>query len=103
MHTDGTAFVHALVSERDRLHFYKDQRHLEKAAINKIFNKLPAGLKGHSKVLVLGSKASEVQRVLNSHDLPGMAGFDHELKTLAARRKRVTDQAVQLPTGASTA
>ena len=49
--------------------------------------------------MVLGSKESAVKKVMESRDLPGMAGFDHELKTLAARRKRESSQTIQLPSG----
>ena len=50
-------------------------------------------------MLVLGSNASDIQRIRDSRDLPGMASFDHELRTLAARRKKDNNQAIQLPTG----
>lgn len=49
--------------------------------------------------MVLGSRAADVQNIINSRDLPGMAGFDHELKTLAARRRRAGNGSVQLPAG----
>ena len=52
-----------------------------------------------SRVMVLGSKEADVQRILDSRDLPGMAGFDHELKVLAARRRRGETSAIQLPAG----
>ena len=51
------------------------------------------------KVLVVGSASSEVAAVRNSRDLPGMAGFDHELRTLASRRQRGSAVSAALPTG----
>lgn len=49
--------------------------------------------------MVLGSSAAEVQKVVESRDLPGMAGFDEELKRMAARRRRTNATVHQLPSG----
>ena len=52
------------------------------------------------KLLVIASTHSEVQAVRNSRDLPGLAGFDQELRTLATRRRQSSaTAAIKLPTG----
>lgn len=71
------------------------------ARLARIESQAFAGLREGCKVMVLGSKEADVQKILNSRDLPGMAGFDHELRTIAARRKRQKDATVQLPLGIS--
>ena len=47
---------------------------------------------------MLASSHSEVRAVQNARDLPGMAGFDHELK-LAMRRRRTGPAVLTLPPG----
>ena len=50
---------------------------------------------------MVGSAPAEVEAVRNSRDLPGMAGFDHELRILASRRQRGNTAPAALPTGES--
>jgi len=58
-----------------------------------------AGLRGGMRVMVVGSALAEVAAVRNSRDLPGMAGFDHELRILASRRQRSNAASPVLPSG----
>ena len=58
-----------------------------------------AGLQAGVKVLLLGSKRGEVEAVRASHDMPGMAGFDHELGVLASRARRGGAQEIKPPKG----
>lgn len=48
--------------------------------------------------MLLASSVEDVQKVRSAKDLAGLAGFDHELRT-AARRRRQTGGAVELPKG----
>ncbi|MEW5317621.1 MAG: hypothetical protein WDW38_008904 [Sanguina aurantia] len=57
-----------------------------------------AGLQSGCKVMLLASSVEDVQGVRSAKDLAGLAGFDHELRT-AARRRRQTGGAVELPKG----
>ena len=59
------------------------------------------GLKPGMRVMILASTKEQVQAVQTSRDLPGLAGFDHELK-LAARRRRGTNKHLTLPSGKRT-
>ena len=48
--------------------------------------------------MMVASSQEQVQAVQQSRDLPGLAGFDHELRT-AARRRRQAPTQLTLPTG----
>lgn len=50
------------------------------------------------KLLMVASSKEQVQAVQHSRDLPGLAGFDHELRQAARRRRGATSQ-LALPTG----
>ena len=50
------------------------------------------------RVMLVASTQEQVQGVQRSRDLPGLAGFDHELRTAATRRRRAATQ-LTLPTG----
>lgn len=50
-------------------------------------------------MLLLGSRHGEVEAVRASRDLPGLAGFDHELGVLAARARPGTAAGVKAPNG----
>lgn len=49
---------------------------------------LPAGVHDGARVMLVASAAGEVAAVQHARELPGLAGFDHELLR-AARRRRV--------------
>ena len=60
---------------------------------------LNPGLKSGARVEVYASTRQEVEQVRNSKDLPGLAGFEQELKQTMRRHRGSKRGVLTLPTG----